>query len=240
MRKVVADCETTGLDRNVHRMINVAAIELVDNLPTGNYLQLFLNPDRESDPIALSIHGLTTEFLSTQPRFHEVADQFLEFLGGDPLIAHNAQFDIGFFDSELRRTGRSSITNPVHCTKIASQRKFGGRRGHRLDDLVARFGLRDLRAETGVHGALIDCILLVDAYRGLNGAPPAQWDLSKFGINLPKIEVSSGEGSASSGGAEVHLGTGAENVSCDPRAVSEGDGYVVSGHPQVSDPATTR
>lgn len=208
MRKLVCDTETTGLDASIHRIINLAVVELEDNLPTGNYRQWFLNPDRDSDPVALSIHGLTSEFLSDKPRFHEIADPFLDFIGDAQLIIHNADFDVRFINTELRRIARAPIGNRAHCTKCESQKKHGGRSGHKLDDLVRRYGIPDLRQQFGVHGALIDCLLLANVYRALNGAEIYNLDLSVFGIEPPGVSDVTSEGSGNTSGAKSAAGAG--------------------------------
>lgn len=216
-RKVLLDTETTGLDASVHRIINIAAVELIDNVPTGNFRQWYLNPDRESDPRALEIHGLTTEFLRDKPRFGEVSEELSQFLAGDPLVIHNAEFDVRFVNTERRRLALSPLPNRSVCTKCQSQKKYGGRSGHKLDDLVRRFGIEDLRGRFGVHGALIDCLLLVNVYRALNDAPLVSLDLAKFGIEpLETISVTS-EGGGSASGEVVTTISGADTA--DPAAI---------------------
>ena len=189
MREIVYDSETTGLSPVHHRIVSFAAVELVNREPTGRFLHFYLNPDRESDPRALEVHGLTTEFLSTKPRFGEVAASLLDFVIGDPLVIHNADFDVGFLRKELLLTGRGEQGGRAICTKCLAQRQFGRGGGgtganysytNRLDDLVKRFGIRDLRQETGAHGALVDCLLLVNVYRSLLKLPVLDFDLSPY------------------------------------------------------------
>src|SRR5690606_27308625 len=114
MRQIIFDTETTGLDpAQGHRIIEIGCVEIINRTVTGNTLHLYLNPDRDSDPEALAVHGLTTEFLADKPRFAEVADQFLDFIRGAELIAHNASFDVKFFNAELASIGRGELA--AHC-----------------------------------------------------------------------------------------------------------------------------
>lgn len=230
MRKLVLDTETTGLDPSIHRVINLAAVELIDNLPTGNFVQFFINPDRESDPRALEIHGLTTEFLSSKPRFHEITEQFENFIAGDPLIIHNADFDLGMLRCEFRRMGRAPLTNRHVCTKVVAQKKYGGagagtgaryRGGNKLDDLVKRFSIPNLREQFGVHGALIDSLLLVNVYRMLHDAPVVELPLAKFGIEPSEKTSVTSESIGSAGGPPVPAGPEADAAN-QPADVREG------------------
>ncbi len=112
MRQIIFDTETTGLDpAQGHRIVEIGCVELVNRMATGNNLHIYLNPDRDSDPEALAVHGLTTEFLSDKPRFADIADEFVQFIQGAELIAHNAAFDVKFFNAELARTGRGPISD---------------------------------------------------------------------------------------------------------------------------------
>lgn len=185
MRYVVVDTETTGLSVSQgHRVVSVAGVEMIDLTPTGAFMAFHVNPERDSDAGALAVHGLTTEFLSTKPKFGHIASSFLDFIDGAALIAHNAPFDAGFLNAEFERAGyhRERLQTWI-CTKAMAQRRFGrGGSGmgaaypstNRLDDLVRHFKIRDLRAEYGYHGALIDAVLLVEVYRALVGVslPP--------------------------------------------------------------------
>lgn len=241
MREIIYDSETTGLSPSVHRMVSFAAVELVDRLPTGRFLHFYLNPDRESDPRALEVHGLTTEFLSTKPRFGEVAASFLDFVLGDPLVIHNADFDVGFLRMELELTGRGAQGGRAICTKNMAQRRFGRGGGgtggnysytNRLDDLVKRFGIRDLRAETGAHGALVDCLLLVNVYRSLLDLPVVEFDLS------PYMDVVNGRASErSTEGPGLSQGTQPLVVSGGARTGGSRAGQELLGNDRVSDAA---
>ncbi|MRX62491.1 DNA polymerase III subunit epsilon, partial [Klebsiella pneumoniae] len=111
MRQIILDTETTGLEpREGHRIVEVGGVELFNRKLTGRHLHLYLNPDRDSDPEALAIHGLTTEFLSGHPRFKDVVDQVLDFVQGAEVIIHNASFDTRFLDAELQKVGKGPFS----------------------------------------------------------------------------------------------------------------------------------
>ncbi|MDE2260831.1 MAG: DNA polymerase III subunit epsilon, partial [Betaproteobacteria bacterium] len=111
MRQIILDTETTGLEpAKGHRVIEIGLVEIVQRRRTGRHFHQYLNPDRDSDPGALQKHGLTTEFLKDKPRFTDVVDQFLEFVRDAELIIHNAAFDIGFLNHELKRMGREPLS----------------------------------------------------------------------------------------------------------------------------------
>ncbi|OZI47671.1 DNA polymerase III subunit epsilon [Bordetella genomosp. 5] len=165
MRQIIFDTETTGLDpAQGHRIIEIGCVEIVNRTTTGNTLHLYLNPDRDSDPEALAVHGLTTEFLADKPRFAEVVDQFLAFIDGAELIAHNASFDVKFFNAELDRVGRGPLS--AHCGTITdsllhARSLFPGKRNS-LDALCDRFGISN--AHRTLHGALLDSQLLGEVW----------------------------------------------------------------------------
>ncbi len=165
MRQIIFDTETTGLDPNQgHRIVEIGCVEIVNRTVTGNNLHIYLNPDRDSDPEALAVHGLTTDFLSDKPRFSEVADQFLEFIAGAELIAHNAAFDVKFFNAELKRIGRGELAGL--CDKITDSLLFArtlypGKRNS-LDALCDRLGVSN--AHRTLHGALLDSQLLGEVW----------------------------------------------------------------------------
>ena len=165
MRQIILDTETTGLDPSQgHRIVEIGCVEIVNRTVTGNNLHIYLNPDRDSDPEALAVHGLTTEFLSDKPRFGEVADEFLEFIKDAELIAHNAAFDVKFFNAELKRIGRGELAG--FCEKITDSLLFArtlypGKRNS-LDALCDRLGVSN--AHRTLHGALLDSQLLGEVW----------------------------------------------------------------------------
>lgn len=114
MRQIILDTETTGLNpRTGDRLIEIGCVELLNRRLTGNNLHIYVNPERDSDPGALAVHGLTTEFLRDKPKFAEVVDQIRDFVKGAELIIHNAPFDLGFLDAEFARLDLPPFTE--HC-----------------------------------------------------------------------------------------------------------------------------
>ena len=167
-RSVLFDTETTGLDPLTgDRIIEIAALELLRDLPTGVVFHRLVDPERDIDPDASRVHGLTRADLVGKPRFAEIVDDLLAFIGGDPLVAHNAMFDFSFLNAELARLGRPSVclTRKVDTLELARAR-FPGL-PNSLDALCRRFGI-DLSERTS-HNALLDCRLLADVYIELTG-----------------------------------------------------------------------
>ncbi|WP_042261346.1 DNA polymerase III subunit epsilon [Paraburkholderia heleia] len=165
MRQIILDTETTGLNaRTGDRIIEIGCVELVNRRLTGNNLHFYVNPERDSDPGALAVHGLTTEFLSDKPKFAEVADEILDFIRDADIIIHNAPFDIGFLDAELALLGKPAFKE--HCgevidTLVQAKQIFPGKRNS-LDALCDRFGISN--AHRTLHGALLDSELLAEVY----------------------------------------------------------------------------
>jgi len=165
MRQIIFDTETTGLDPSQgHRIVEIGCVEIVNRVVTGNHLHIYLNPDRDSDPEALAVHGLTTEFLADKPRFADVAQQFLEFIQGAELIAHNAAFDVKFFNAELSMIGRGDLSQ--YCALVTDSLQhartlYPGKRNS-LDALCDRHGISN--AHRTLHGALLDSQLLAEVW----------------------------------------------------------------------------
>jgi DNA polymerase-3 subunit epsilon len=165
MRQIVLDTETTGLNaRSGDRIIEIGCVELVNRRLTGNNLHFYINPERDSDPGALAVHGLTTEFLSDKPKFAEIADPLRDFLKDAELIIHNAPFDIGFLDAEFALLGLPPFSQ--HCgevidTLVRAKAMFPGKRNS-LDALCDRFGISN--AHRTLHGALLDSELLAEVF----------------------------------------------------------------------------
>ncbi|TAJ81932.1 DNA polymerase III subunit epsilon [Reyranella sp.] len=167
MREVVLDTETTGLDPLAgHRVVEIGCIELVNMVATGRSLQLYLNPEMPMPAGAQEVHGLTDEFLADKPLFADKVEEFIEFLGDAQLVIHNAQFDLGFLNAELARTGRAKLTNDYVDTVSLARRKFPGQRAS-LDALCDRFSIDN--AKRTKHGALLDSELLAEVYLELSG-----------------------------------------------------------------------
>lgn len=177
MREVVLDTETTGLDPGAgHRIVDIGCVELAHHMATGRTFQRYLNPEREMPQEALAIHGLSDKFLAGQPLFAEMVDDFLEFLGESPLVIHNADFDLGFIDTELARLGRPPLPrHRVVDTVRLARSKFPGAQAS-LDALCKRFRIE--LAERTLHGALKDCRLLADVYLELVGGRQADLQLA--------------------------------------------------------------
>jgi len=165
MRQIIIDTETTGLDpKQGHRIIELAALEVIDRRTTGRTVHFRVNPEREIDTGATEVHGMTWEDLKGKPRFSDVAAEFAEFARGAEWIIHNAPFDIGFLDAELRlaESGQcADIYGSLVDTLALAREMFPGKRNS-LDALCERFGIDN--AHRSVHGALLDAQLLADVY----------------------------------------------------------------------------
>jgi len=165
MRQVFLDTETTGLDpRTGDRIVEIGCVELVKRKLTGNNLHLYLNPERDMPEEAQRIHGLSSEFLADKPKFVEIADQFLDYVGGAEIIIHNADFDVGFLNAELQRVGRTPfathVANVIDSLAMAKE-MFPGKRNS-LDALCSRLEVDNSGRK--FHGALLDAELLADVY----------------------------------------------------------------------------
>ena len=167
MREIVIDTETTGLDpEGGHRIVEIACLELAHHVPTGRKFHRYVNPERDVPADALAVHGLTEEFLMRHPRFGEIVDDLLGFIGGDRLVIHNAEFDIAFINAELQRLRRPMLCSPFVDTLAVARSRFPGTPAS-LDALCRRFAI-DL-SERELHGAALDCRLLADVYIELLG-----------------------------------------------------------------------
>ena len=168
MREIVLDTETTGLDP-VHgdRLVEIGCVEVFNHIATGETYHQYVNPRRDMPAGAFAVHGLSEEFLSGHPVFAEVADAFLDFIGDDPLVIHNASFDMGFINAELRRLKRRELpmSQSVDTVRMA-RRRFPGAPAS-LDALCRRFDI-DNSSRT-YHGALLDAELLAEVYLELRG-----------------------------------------------------------------------
>ena len=175
MRQIVLDTETTGLDpREGHRIIEIGCVELIDRRLTRNSFHQYLQPEREIDQAAVNVHGITNAFLADKPRFAEVVDDFLRYVGGAELIIHNAPFDLGFLDHELGRwraeTPRMQDRCAVTDTLALARRLHPGQRNG-LDALCKRYGVNN--AHRDLHGALLDAEILADVYLAMTGGQVA-------------------------------------------------------------------
>ena len=171
MRQIVLDTETTGLEPAAgHRVIEIGCVEIVNRRPTQNRFHRYINPEREVDRGALEVHGIENEFLATQPKFAEVAHEFLEFVKGAELVIHNADFDVEFLNHELRRLpavpGEIRDCCGVLDTLALARRLHPGQRNS-LDALAKRYSVDNSKRE--LHGALLDAQILADIYLAMTG-----------------------------------------------------------------------
>jgi DNA polymerase-3 subunit epsilon len=177
MREIVWDTETTGImPGDGHRIVEIGAVELVKRTLTGRSFHSYLDPERAMPKDAERVHGLSSEFLTGQPTFAMVIDDFLAFIGDAPLVAHNAAFDMGFLNWELQRAGRRPIPDSRSIDTLELARKALPGAKHNLDALCTRYGI-DLSGRTK-HGALIDAELLARVYVELTGGRQIGFELA--------------------------------------------------------------
>jgi DNA polymerase-3 subunit epsilon len=177
MRQVVLDTETTGLSPGGgDRIVEIGCAELVHGVPSGRTYQQYINPERDVPEEVVAVHGLREDFLSGHPPFADIVEEFLEFLDDSPLVIHNAEFDMGFLNAELKRVGRPllPLTRAIDTVRLARQ-KFPGTPAN-LDALCRRFEI-DITGRT-LHGALKDSILLAQVYLELTGGRQADLALA--------------------------------------------------------------
>ena len=196
MRQICLDTETTGLSHEQgDRVIEIGCVELLHRKLTGNNLHFYINAGRDSHEEALKVHGITTEFLADKPKFEQVADQLLDYLEGAELIIHNAPFDMGFLNSELRRAGKAPLLDHVTGvldTLALAKEMFPGKRNS-LDSLCDRLEV-DNSGRT-LHGALLDAELLADVYINMTRGQEALLDdshgseHSADGLVMERVEL---------------------------------------------------
>lgn len=176
MRQVVLDTETTGLNpADGHRIIEIGCVEVIGRRLTGNNYHQYLQPDREIDQGAIEVHGITNEFLADKPRFSDIADDFLEFVRDAELIIHNAPFDVGFINNELRKMQSENIPVPVKVIEdccgvldtLAMARKMHTGQKNDLNSLCQRYSIDN--SQRTLHGALLDAEILADVYLIMTG-----------------------------------------------------------------------
>jgi DNA polymerase-3 subunit epsilon len=170
MRQIVLDTETTGLEPSQgHNVIEIGCVEMIKRRLTGNNYHQYIKPDRDSDEDAIRIHGITNEFLADKPKFRDITADFLEYIRGAELIIHNAPFDIGFLNAELKRNGCNEKVEDI-CSIVDSlvlaRRKHPGQKNN-LDALCRRYGIDNSHRE--LHGALLDSEILADVYLMITG-----------------------------------------------------------------------
>ena len=190
MRQLIIDTETTGLSPDQgHRVVELGCVELLNRIPTGATFHVYLNPDRDMPAEAFAVHGLSAEFLKDKPRFADVADDFLAFIGDAPLVAHNAGFDYGFICHELKRAARAELSRDriVDTLMLARRRHSAG--PYSLDALCGRYGIDNSRRTK--HGALLDAEILAEVYLELIGGRQATLGLAE----TVEVRVNGSDGS---------------------------------------------
>lgn len=177
MREVIFDTETTGLERLDDRVIEIGCIEMLNRFPTGRSFHVYINPQgRKVHPDALAVHGISDETLLDKPDFGDIATDFLDFVEGATLLAHNATFDMGFINAELDRLGHSPIGNDRVVDTLALARRKHPMGPNSLDALCKRYGIDN--SHRTMHGALLDAQLLAEVYIELIGGKQAALGLT--------------------------------------------------------------
>ena len=165
MKEIVLDTETTGLSlKDGHRIVEIGCIELDNLVPNKKTFHCYLNPERKVSEKAFEVHGYSDEFLSSQKKFEDIVDEFLSFIDGKKLIIHNAEFDIGHLNNELKLIGRDKLNNEIVDTLVLAREKFPGS-SINLDALCKRYRIDN--SKRSKHTALIDCDLLAKVYINL-------------------------------------------------------------------------
>ena len=189
MREVVLDTETTGLDvNNGDRIVEIGIIELENHIQTGKFFHYYLNPERPSNPQALKIHGLTSEFLKDKPKFIDIVDEFINFTSNSNIIIHNASFDVGFINSELRNCEKAELNEKyIIDTLTLAKKQFIGQ-SVSLDALCRKFNLDISHRE--IHGAIKDAKLLAQVYLELIGGKQTKLEFNNTEI-ISDLDVES-------------------------------------------------
>ena len=160
-RKLILDTETTGLNFEVDKIIEIGIVELKENILTQNYFHKYINPEKDISLSAQKIHGISNDFLINKPVFSEIAQEFLDFIKDDILIIHNAEFDINFINKELQSCGFNKINNTIIDTIKLAKKEFPGQAVN-LDSLCRKLNVNNTRQN--YHGALLDATLLSKVY----------------------------------------------------------------------------
>ena len=175
MRQIVLDTETTGLEPSQgHKIIEIGCVEMINLRLTGNNYHQYLQPDREIDEGAQAVHGISNEFLADKPRFIDIVRDFIEYLDGAELIIHNAPFDVGFIDHELKLAGAEYGRVDSYCTVVDTlvmARKMRPGKKNNLDVLCKEYDVNNAHRE--LHGALLDAELLAEVYLHMTGGQSA-------------------------------------------------------------------
>lgn len=200
MREIIFDTETTGLDSQADRIIEIGAVELDNRFLTGRSFHVLVNPDgREVHPEALAVHGISNAMLSDKPRFAEIIDQWFEFVGDGRLVAHNAGFDVGFFDAEFARLGFPPVDPGRVIDSLALARRRHPMGPNSLDALCNRYGIDN--SHRTKHGALLDSELLAEVYIELCGGKQAA-----LGLTVEPAQTASGPTRGAGSGEAARIG----------------------------------
>ena len=188
LREIVLDTETTGLDAKAgDRLIELGCIELVNRFPSGRELHFYCEPEgRAIHPEAEAVHGISSTFLKDKPPFRSIADEFLAFIDGAPLVIHNAAFDIAFLNLELERAGRQLISADRIVDTLSLARRKHPAGPNSLDALCRRYGIDNSRRKK--HGALMDATLLADVYVELLGERQATLGLAGEALTVAAVD----------------------------------------------------
>ena len=172
IREIVLDTEVTGLDATTgDRIVEIACVELINHIPTGKVYEQYINPGFPMDNDIIAVHGITNEFLSDKPKFSDIMDDFLNFIGSDTLIAHNIKFDISFLNSELEGCHCLPLQNKTIDTLQIARQQFPNQRNH-LNALCERFNVK--ASQFSDEKALLDAKLLAKVYRKMEY--PTVWE----------------------------------------------------------------
>lgn len=213
LREIAFDTETTGLNpRDGDRLVEIGGVELVNHVPTGRTYHVYINPERDVPMEAYNVHGLSTEFLADKPKFHDVAEDFLAFVGNGRLVIHNASFDMGFINMELERIGKPAIGNEQVLDTLAMARRKHPGGSASLDALCSRYGIDNSRRTK--HGALLDAELLAEVYIELIGGKQA-------GLALLSEDEANGHAFETSGRATRRSGPARKRPTPLPPRISE-------------------
>ena len=186
MREIILDTETTGLSpQDGHRLVEIGAVELFNHLPTGKTFQIYLNPERDMPSEAEAVHGLSSAFLKDKPIFKTKAGEFIEFIEQSVLIIHNASFDMGFINAELKNAGLEMIGNDRVIDTLQMARRKHPMGPNSLDALCRRYGIDNTKRTK--HGALMDAELLAEVYLELIGGRQTAMSLQTEA--KPKIQL---------------------------------------------------
>ena len=192
MRQIILDTETTGLaPKQGHRIIEIGCVELINRRETNRNFHQYINPERDIEDGAFNIHGLSSEFLSSKPRFCDVVQEFIDFIKDSELIIHNAPFDVGFINAEFKLLGKKWGKIEDYCTVfdtlLLAREKHPGQKNN-LDALCKRYDVDD--SQRDLHGALLDARILLDVYLKMTGG---QTDLTFDSKEIDNLEENKSE-----------------------------------------------